>query len=31
MVQDYIATLRGWIHQEYLASYAPDLNPVDYI
>ncbi|MGO9412569.1 MAG: transposase [Spirochaetia bacterium] len=31
MVQDYIATLCGWIHQEYLPSYAPDLNPVEYI
>lgn len=31
MVQDYIATLRGWVHQEYLPAYAPDLNPVEYI
>ncbi len=31
MVQDYIASLYGVIHQEYLPSYAPDLNPVEYI
>jgi transposase len=29
LVQDYIASLHGVIHQEYLPSYAPDLNPVE--
>ena len=27
LVQDYIASLQGWIHQEYLPPYAPELNP----
>jgi transposase len=31
LVQDYIASLDGWIHQEFLPSYAPELNPVEYI
>jgi transposase len=31
MVQDRIASLQGWIHQEYLPVYAPELNPVEYI
>ena len=31
MVQDHIASLQGWIHQEYLPAYAPELNPVEYI
>jgi len=31
LVQDYIASLQGWIHQEYLPSYAPELNPVEFI
>jgi transposase len=31
MVQEYIASLKGCIHQQYLPSYAPDLNPVEYI
>jgi transposase len=30
-VQDYIASLKGWIHIEYLPAYAPELNPVEYI
>jgi len=30
-VQDYIASLGGWIHQEFLPPYAPELNPVEYI
>jgi len=31
LVQDYIAGLQGWIHQEYLPAYAPELNPVEFI
>ncbi len=31
LVQDYIASLHGWIHQEYLPPYAPELNPVEFI
>jgi transposase len=31
LVQDYIASLKGWIHIEYLPAYAPELNPVEYI
>jgi len=31
LVQDYIASLQGWIHQEYLPPYAPELNPVEFI
>ena len=28
---DYIASLQGWIHQEYLPSYAQKMNPVEFI
>ncbi len=31
LVQDYIAGLQGWIHQEHLPAYAPELNPVEFI
>ena len=31
LVQDYIASLDGWIHQAYLPAYAPELNPVEFI
>ena len=31
LVQDYIASLNGWIEQAYLPSYAPELNPVEFI
>jgi transposase len=31
MVGDYIASLEGRIHQEFLPPYAPELNPVEYI
>lgn len=31
MVRDDIASLEGWIHQEFLPPYAPELNPVEYI
>jgi transposase len=31
LVQDYIASLDGWIHQEFLPPYAPELNPVECI
>jgi len=31
LVQDYITSLDGWIHQEFLPPYAPELNPVEYI
>lgn len=31
LVQDYIAGLQGWIQQEYLPPYAPELNPVEFI
>ena len=31
LVQDYIADLEGWVHQEYLPPYAPELNPVEFI
>jgi transposase len=31
LVQDYIATLEGWIHTAYLPPYAPELNPVEFI
>ena len=27
---DYIASLQGWIHTEYLPPYAPELNPVEW-
>jgi transposase len=30
-VQDYLASLQGWIHTAYLPPYAPELNPVEYI
>jgi len=31
LVRDYLASLDGWIHVEYLPAYAPELNPVEYI
>ncbi len=31
LVQDYIASLQGWIATAYLPAYAPELNPVEYI
>jgi transposase len=31
LVWDYIASLGGWIHQEFLPSYAPELNPVEFL
>lgn len=31
LVQDYISGLDGWIHQEFLPPYAPELNPVEFI
>lgn len=31
LVQDYIASLQGWIITAYLPAYAPELNPVEYI
>jgi transposase len=31
LVQDYIASLEGWIHSAYLPPYAPELNPVEFI
>ena len=31
MVQDYIVSLEGLVHQQYLPAYAPELNPVEYI
>ena len=31
LVQDYIASLQGWISISYLPPYAPELNPVEYI
>ena len=31
LVRDYLASLDGWIHVEYLPPYAPELNPVEYI
>ncbi len=31
LVQDYIASLGGWIEQAYLPSYAPELNPAEFI
>jgi transposase len=31
LVQDYIASLEGWIHTAYLPPYAPELNPVEFI
>jgi DDE superfamily endonuclease len=30
LVQDYVGSLKGWIHIEYLPAYAPELNPVEY-
>lgn len=30
-VRDYLESLGGWIHMEYLPPYAPELNPVEYI
>ena len=29
LVRDYLASLDGWIHVEYLPPYAPELNPVE--
>jgi transposase len=31
MVRDYLSSLQGRIQVEYLPSYAPELNPVEYI
>ena len=31
LVRDYLQTLNGWIRIECLPSYAPELNPVEYI
>ena len=31
LVRDYLASLDGWIHVEYLPAYAPELNPVEFI
>lgn len=31
MVRDYITSLHGRIHVEYVPPYAPELNPVEYI
>jgi transposase len=31
LVRDYVESLAGWIHLEYLPPYAPELNPVEYI
>jgi transposase len=31
LVQDYIASLHGWISTAYLPPYAPKLNPLEYI
>jgi transposase len=31
LVQDYISSLDGWIRQEFLPPYAPELNPVEFI
>ena len=31
LVQNYMASLQGWISTAYLPPYAPELNPVEYI
>ena len=31
LVRDFLQGLDGWIELEYLPSYAPELNPVEYI
>ena len=31
LVRDYLGSLQGHIHVEYLPAYAPELNPVEYI
>jgi len=31
LVRDFLQGLDGWIEWEYLPSYAPELNPVEYI
>lgn len=31
LVQQYLRSLDGWIQQEYLPAYAPELNPVEYV
>ena len=31
MVRDYLSSLKGRIEVKYLPSYAPELNPVEYI
>jgi transposase len=31
LVRDYVDSLQGRIHLEFLPSYAPELNPVEYI
>ena len=30
-MRDYVASLAGHVHLEYLPAYAPELNPVEYI
>ena len=31
VVREWIGEQGGWIHTEYLPSYAPELNPVEYL
>jgi transposase len=31
MVREFVCSLGGRIHLEYLPAYAPELNPVEYI
>jgi transposase len=31
LVRDFLQSLDGWIEWEYLPTYAPELNPVEYI
>ena len=31
LVQEFLTTLDGQIHTEYLPAYAPELNPVEYL
>ena len=31
LVREFVASLAGHIHLEYLPAYAPELNPVEYI
>lgn len=30
-LREFVASLHGWIHLEYLPAYAPELNPVEYL